>query len=74
MRTVNIITLLLLIIGGINWLLVGVAQIDFVSELFGGQSAPLARLVYVLVGLSAIWQLIPLARSFSEGERRAQRH
>lgn len=74
MRTINIVTLLLLIIGGINWLLVGVIQTDLVAELFGGQNAPLSRLVYVLVGLSAIWQLIPLVRSLSEGESRAQRH
>jgi len=62
MKSLNIITLALLIIGGINWGLVGVAQFDLVAALFGGQDAPLARAVYVLVGLSALWQLGPLFR------------
>lgn len=54
MRTITTIALILLIIGGLNWLAVGVAQVDLVAALFGGQSAPLARVVYVLVGISAI--------------------
>ncbi|MDR0181652.1 DUF378 domain-containing protein [Lysobacter arvi] len=62
MRAINFITLLLLIIGGINWGLVGAAQFDLVAAIFGGQDAPLARVVYVLVGLSALWQLGPLFR------------
>lgn len=74
MRTLNIITLLLIIVGGLNWLLVGLFQFDLVAALFGGPQAVLARVVYVLVGLSALWQLIPLGRSFSEGETLAQRH
>jgi uncharacterized protein len=60
MRALNTITLVLLIIGGINWGLVGLAQFDLVAALFGGQDALLARIVYVLVGLSALWQLVPL--------------
>jgi len=39
---------------------------------FGGQDAPLARAVYVLVGLSALWQLVPLLRASVAGETRAQ--
>lgn len=54
MRTITTIALILLIIGGLNWLAVGVAQVDIVAAIFGGQSAPLARIIYVLVGLSAI--------------------
>lgn len=73
MRAINIITLLLIIVGGVNWLLVGLFQVDLVASIFGGQSAALARIVYILVGLSALWQLIPLARSFSDGETIAQR-
>ncbi len=60
MRALNVITLILVIIGGINWGLVGAFQFDLVAALFGGQDAPLARVVYVLVGLSALWQLVPL--------------
>lgn len=73
MRALNIITLVLIIIGGLNWGLVGLFQVDLVAAIFGGQNAVLSRIVYILVGLSAVWQLIPLVRSFSEGETTAQR-
>ncbi|MGV2644197.1 DUF378 domain-containing protein, partial [Clostridium perfringens] len=43
MRTFNTIALLLLIIGGINWLLVGLFQYDLVAALFGGQSSAGSR-------------------------------
>ena len=72
MRTVNITTLILVIIGGINWLLVGLFQVDLVATLFGGPAAPLSRIVYILVGLSALWQLVPLSRTFSTTEPIAQ--
>ncbi len=62
MHMLNIVTLVLIIIGGLNWLLVGLFQYDLVAALFGGQGATLARVIYVLVGVSAIWQLVPLSR------------
>lgn len=74
MRALNILTLLLIIVGGINWLLVGLFEFDLVAAIFGGQTATLSRAVYILVGLSALWQLVPFLRSFSEGETAAQRH
>lgn len=73
MRTLNLVTLILLIIGGLNWGLVGLGQIDLVAAIFGGRDGGLARLVYVLVGLSAVWQLVPLSRAFSAGEVPAER-
>lgn len=62
MKALNLTTLILLIVGGLNWGLVGAFQFDLVATLFGGQDALLARLVYVLVGLSAVWQVVALAR------------
>ena len=59
MRAINIITLVLLIVGGLNWGLVGLFDFDLVAALVGDMSM-LSRLVYVLVGLSAIWQIVPL--------------
>ena len=59
MRAINILTLVLVIVGGLNWLLVGLFGFDLVAALFGEMS-PLSRVVYVLVGLSAVWQLIAL--------------
>lgn len=73
MKAINILTLILLIVGGINWGLVGLFQFDLVAAIFGGQSAALARIVYILVGLSALWQLYPLSRATQAGEIQAQR-
>ena len=47
------IALILLVVGGLNWLLVGLFMWD-IGDIFGGQDAWISRLVYVLVGLSAI--------------------
>lgn len=55
MKIVNIIALILNIIGGINWGLVGIFQFDLVAFLFGGAAAILSRIIYVLVAISAIW-------------------
>lgn len=74
MKTLNIVTLALVIIGGINWGLVGAAQFDLVATIFGGQDAMLARLVYVLVGLSALWQVVPLLRGSNSGAAHAHAH
>ena len=49
------IALLLTIIGGVNWGLVGLFKFDLVAWRFGGQTALLARVVYILVALSALW-------------------
>ena len=51
----------LLIVGGLNWGLVGLFGFDLVAAIFGAGSGA-ARAVYVLVGLSAIWQAIGLPR------------
>ena len=61
MRVLNTVTLVLLIVGGLNWGLVGLLDFDLVAALFG-EMTPLSRIVYVLVGLSALWQLGPLFR------------
>ena len=61
MRIVNSITLILLIVGGLNWGLVGLFGFDLVAAIFGEMSA-LSRIVYTLVGASALWQIIPLVR------------
>ncbi len=56
MKALNTLTLILIVVGGLNWGLVGVANFDLVATLFGAGSA-LARIVYVLVGISALVQL-----------------
>jgi len=59
MKIVNTLTLVLLIVGGLNWGLVGLFGFDLVAAIFGEMS-PLSRVVYVLVGVSALWQIVPL--------------
>ncbi len=56
------ISLLLVIIGAINWLLVGVFQFDLVSWLFGGQGAIVSRIIYTLVGVAGLWCISLLFR------------
>lgn len=49
--------LVLVIVGALNWLLVGLFQFDLVASILGGQQSILSRAVYILVGLSGIWCL-----------------
>ncbi len=56
------IALILAIIGGLNWGLVGLFRFDLVAYLFGGQTATLSRVIYALVGLAAIWCISLLFR------------
>lgn len=56
MKILNIIAWILVVIGGLNWLLVGIFSWNLVSTIFMVEW--LARIIYCLVGLSAIWLLI----------------
>ena len=56
MPTLNVIALTLLIIGGVNWGLVGLLDLDLVAGIFGAGTT-LARVVYGIVGLSALYSL-----------------
>ncbi len=72
MKVLNVITLILVIVGGLNWGLVGIADFNLVAFIFGDGSI-LSRLVYVLVGLSAAWQVVPLVTAFGSDEPAALR-
>lgn len=54
MNILTRIALVLVIIGAINWGLIGAFQFDLVAAIFGGQDAGLARVVYALVGISGL--------------------
>ncbi len=54
MRTVNMVVLILVVIGGLNWGLVGLFDFNVVGAVFGDTAA---RIIYVIVGLAAIWSL-----------------
>lgn len=64
MMIVNRITLILLIIGGLNWGLVAMGgyDIDVVAGIFGGVDSVVARIIYGLIGVSALYQLGPSIR------------
>lgn len=64
MKSLNLLTLLLVIVGGLNWGLVGLFGFDLVAALFGDGSL-LARLVYVLVGASALAQIVSFANALA---------
>ena len=56
------ISLILVIIGAINWLLVGLFSFDLVAYICGGQTAVLSRVIYTLVGVAGLWCISLLFR------------
>lgn len=66
MRTFQKFALTLVIIGAINWGLIGFFNFDLVAAIFGGQGTLLARIVYSLVGLSGLVCLSILFRDWDE--------
>ena len=51
----RIIAFIITILGGINWLAIGMLQYDFIAGLFGTQANIFSRIIYTLVGVSAIY-------------------
>lgn len=63
MRSLNIITLILVIVGALNWGLVGLFEFDLVAAIAGrtfGEVNAFSRIIYVLVGLSGLYQLFTI--------------
>lgn len=60
------ISLVLLIIGGINWGSIGLFGFDIVGWIFGGQGAIVSRIIFTIVGLAALWSLSLLFRPSNE--------
>lgn len=60
------VALVLVIIGALNWLLVGLFQYDLVAGLFGGQDSWVSRVIYTLVGLAGIWAISLLFKERTE--------
>ena len=59
-------SLILTIIGGINWLLVGLFQFDLVAYICGGQNAVISRVIYTIVGIAALWCISLLFRESTD--------
>lgn len=63
MKIINTIALILVIVGGLNWGLVGLFNFNLVDFLFGAGSF-LAKLVYILVGIASLWCISLFAKIF----------
>ena len=66
MNALDWIAMVLLIVGGLNWGLVGLFNYDLVAALFGDQT-PFSRVVYVLVGLSALYSIYTSSKMAHKG-------
>ena len=62
MKTLEWIVLALIIIGAINWGLIGFFQVDMIAMMFGGMHAGMSRILYAAVGLAGIYGLTLFAR------------
>lgn len=65
MKAIDVITLILLVVGGLNWGLVGAAGFDLVAAIAGltfGQTSIFSSAIYLLVGVSAIYQATAIKR------------
>jgi hypothetical protein len=71
MKILNLVTLILTIVAGLDVGLVGVANFDTISYLLG-VATPAARIVEVILGLSALYQLYPFVKAWSAGEINAE--
>ena len=61
MKTIDIIALILVIVGAINWGLIGLFNFDLVATLFGAMST-ISRIIYTLVGIAGLWSIRFFAR------------
>jgi len=66
-------SLVLTIIGAINWLLVGLFQFDLVAYICGGQDAVISRIIYTIVGVAGLWCISLLFRERGNAEENAAR-
>ena len=57
MKALNYIALILIVIGALNWALIGLFQFDLVGAIFGGMTSMLSRIIFTIVGLAGLWAL-----------------
>ena len=72
MKKLDLAAVALIVVGGLNWGLVGVAKFDLVATIFGGmdfgETNAASRVVYALVGLAAVYELFRLPALARESE------
>ena len=62
MKTLDVIALILVIVGALNWGCVGLFGFDCVAFLGGGQAGTISRIIYSLVGIAGLWSISLLFR------------
>ncbi len=67
MKALNVISLILVILGGLNWLSVGLFEYDVVSELFGGADEVGSKIVYIIVGIAALYAIALFPKVAKDG-------
>jgi uncharacterized membrane protein YuzA (DUF378 family) len=75
MKPLDLTALLLVVVGALNWALVGLAEFDLVATITGdefGETNMISRIIYILVGLAGIWTLTILARLASDDTRESR--
>lgn len=73
MKGLSLVTLVLVIVGALNWLLVGLFEFDLVAAIVGkdfGETNIVSRIIYALVGVSGLYQISTLARIAGEDSDR----
>jgi len=70
MTPMDTLALIFIIVGALNWGLIGIFQFDAIAAIFGGMSNVVSRLLYTLVGLAGIWGISLLFRR----DRRVRDH
>jgi uncharacterized membrane protein YuzA (DUF378 family) len=73
LNSIDAIALALLIVGAINWGLVGLFNFNFITLLFGG-STILERVIYIIVGIAGVWSIIELSIHLHQHAFRRARH
>ena len=75
MKALDLTALFLVIVGAVNWGLVGLAEFDLVATITGdefGETNMISRIIYILVALAGLWTLTILARLASDDTREAR--
>lgn len=57
MKALNYIALILVVIGAINWGLVGIFQFDLIGAIFGSMTSVISRIIFTIVGIAGLWSL-----------------
>jgi uncharacterized protein len=69
-KALNVVSLVLIVVGALNWGLWGAFQLDLVAALFGGNTSVLSRTVYTLVGIAGLYGLTLFGSVLAESRER----